>query len=44
MSRDFQAFLGRQGAQAPQSAAEREALFRNFLKWHEQQQQQRVRR
>jgi TRAP transporter TAXI family solute receptor len=42
MSRDFQAFLDRQGSQAPQSATEREALFRNFLKWHEQQ--QRVRR
>ena len=41
MTRDFQAFLDRQGAPAPQSQADREALFRNFLKWHEQQ---RVRR
>jgi TRAP-type uncharacterized transport system substrate-binding protein len=41
MGRDFQAFLDRQGARAPQSQAEREALFRNFLQWHEQQRARR---
>jgi hypothetical protein len=38
LSRDFQAFLTRSGARAaPQSQADREALFREFLQWREQQ-------
>ena len=34
ISRDFQAFLNRMGTSAP---ADREALFREFLQWREQQ-------
>ena len=37
ISRDFQAFLNRIGTSAPQSQADREALFREFLQWREQQ-------
>jgi TRAP-type uncharacterized transport system substrate-binding protein len=37
ISRDFQAFLNRVGTGAPQSQADREALFREFLQWREQQ-------
>jgi TRAP-type uncharacterized transport system substrate-binding protein len=37
ISRDFQAFLNRIGTSAPQSQADREALFRQFLQWREQQ-------
>jgi TRAP-type uncharacterized transport system substrate-binding protein len=37
ISRDFQAFLNRIGTGAPQSQADREALFRDFLQWREQQ-------
>jgi TRAP-type uncharacterized transport system substrate-binding protein len=38
LSRDFQAFLGRStDASGPRSQAEREALFREFLQWREQQ-------
>ncbi len=37
ISRDFQAFLNRFGTSAPQSQADREALFREFLQWREQQ-------
>jgi TRAP-type uncharacterized transport system substrate-binding protein len=37
MSRDFQAFLNRVGTGAPGSQADREALFRQFLQWREQQ-------
>jgi TRAP-type uncharacterized transport system substrate-binding protein len=38
LSRDFQAFLARSGARAaPQNQADREALFREFLQWREQQ-------
>ena len=37
ISRDFQAFLNRIGTGAPQSQADREALFREFLQWREQQ-------
>ena len=37
VSRDFQAFLNRIGTSAPQSQADREALFREFLQWREQQ-------
>src|SRR5437868_637651 len=37
MSRDFQAFLNRVGTGAPRSQADREALFRQFLQWREQQ-------
>jgi TRAP-type uncharacterized transport system substrate-binding protein len=36
-SRDFQAFLNRIGTSAPQSQADREALFLQFLQWREQQ-------
>jgi hypothetical protein len=35
--RDFQVFLDRVGTGAPQSQADREALFRQFLQWREQQ-------
>jgi TRAP-type uncharacterized transport system substrate-binding protein len=37
INRDFQAFLNRIGTSAPQSQADREALFRQFLQWREQQ-------
>jgi TRAP-type uncharacterized transport system substrate-binding protein len=37
ISRDFQAFLNRIGTSPPQSQADREALFRQFLQWREQQ-------
>jgi TRAP-type uncharacterized transport system substrate-binding protein len=37
ISRDFQAFLNRIGTGAPVSQADREALFRQFLQWREQQ-------
>jgi TRAP-type uncharacterized transport system substrate-binding protein len=37
ISRDFHAFLDRIGTSAPQSQADREALFRQFLQWREQQ-------
>jgi hypothetical protein len=36
LSLDFQSFLGK-GTNAPQSEADRDALFRQFLQWHEQQ-------
>jgi TRAP-type uncharacterized transport system substrate-binding protein len=36
ISRDFEAFLNRIGTGAPQSQADREALFREFLQWREQ--------
>jgi TRAP-type uncharacterized transport system substrate-binding protein len=37
INRDFQGFLNRIGTSAPQSQADREALFRQFLQWREQQ-------
>jgi uncharacterized protein len=37
VGRDFQAFLNQAGTGAPQSAADREALFRQFLQWREKQ-------
>jgi uncharacterized protein len=37
ISRDFQAFLNRIESAAPQSQADREALFRQFLEWRAQQ-------
>jgi TRAP-type uncharacterized transport system substrate-binding protein len=37
ISRDFQAFIDRVGTGVPQSQADREALFRQFLQWREQQ-------
>jgi TRAP transporter TAXI family solute receptor len=37
VSRDFQSFLNRIGIGAPQSQADREVLFREFLQWREQQ-------
>lgn len=37
ISRDFQTFLDRVGTGAPQSQADREALFREFLQWRAQQ-------
>ncbi len=37
ISRDFQAFLNRIGSAAPQSQADREILFRQFLQWRAQQ-------
>jgi hypothetical protein len=36
LSRDFQAFVGQTSA-APRTAAERDALFREFLQWRERQ-------
>src|SRR5262245_32673192 len=36
LSRDFQSFLEKRTT-TPQSEADREALFRQFLQWHEQQ-------
>jgi TRAP-type uncharacterized transport system substrate-binding protein len=41
ISRDFQAFLNRIGSAAPQSQADREALFRQFLEWRAQQGERR---
>jgi TRAP transporter TAXI family solute receptor len=37
ISRDFQAFLSRVGTTAPQSQQDREALFRQFIEWRDQQ-------
>jgi TRAP-type uncharacterized transport system substrate-binding protein len=37
LSRDFQSFLGKGGTNTPQSEADRDALFRQFLRWREQQ-------
>jgi TRAP-type uncharacterized transport system substrate-binding protein len=37
ISRDFQAFMDRVGSGVPQNETDREALFRQFLQWHEQQ-------
>jgi TRAP-type uncharacterized transport system substrate-binding protein len=37
ISRDFQTFLNRIGTPSPLSQADREALFRQFLQWREQQ-------
>jgi TRAP-type uncharacterized transport system substrate-binding protein len=37
LSRDFQTFLGQGGTNTPQSEADRDALFRQFLRWREQQ-------
>jgi TRAP-type uncharacterized transport system substrate-binding protein len=41
ISRDFQAFLDRIGTGAPTSQPDREALFRQFLQWREQQSRRR---
>jgi TRAP-type uncharacterized transport system substrate-binding protein len=41
ISHDFQAFLNRIGTGAPVSQADREALFRQFLQWREQQSRRR---
>jgi TRAP transporter TAXI family solute receptor len=41
VGRDFQAFLNQAGSGAPQSAADREALFRQFLQWREKQGERR---
>src|ERR1700757_1072544 len=41
ISHDFQAFLNRIGNGAPASQADREALFRQFLQWREQQSRRR---
>src|SRR2546421_2342747 len=37
LSRDFQSFLGKGGINTPQSEADRDALFREFLQWRDQQ-------
>jgi hypothetical protein len=37
ISRDFHAFLNRVGTGTSQGRADREALFRQFLEWREQQ-------
>jgi hypothetical protein len=36
LNRDFQSFL-KKGTDTPQSEADRDALFRQFLRWREQQ-------
>ena len=41
VGRDFQAFLNQAGSGAPQSAVDREALFRQFLQWREKQGERR---
>ena len=41
ISRDFQAFLDRIGPGAPTSQPDREALFRQFLQWRDQQSRRR---
>src|SRR5262245_53464444 len=41
ISRDFQAFLDRLGGGVPQSQADRETLFRQFLQWRAQQVERR---
>jgi uncharacterized protein len=41
VGRDFQAFLNQAGSGVPQSAADREALFRQFLQWREKQGERR---
>jgi TRAP-type uncharacterized transport system substrate-binding protein len=41
ISRDFQAFLNRIGTGAPVIQADRDALFREFLQWREQQSRRR---
>jgi TRAP-type uncharacterized transport system substrate-binding protein len=41
ISRDFQAFLNRIGTDAPVIQADRDALFREFLQWREQQSRRR---
>jgi TRAP-type uncharacterized transport system substrate-binding protein len=41
ISRDFQAFLNRIGTGSSVSQADREALFRKFLQWREQQSRRR---
>jgi TRAP-type uncharacterized transport system substrate-binding protein len=41
ISRDFQAFLNRIGTGTPVSQADREALFRQFVQWREQQSRRR---
>jgi TRAP-type uncharacterized transport system substrate-binding protein len=37
LGRDFQAFLSRAGTSVPQTQSDREALFREFMQWREQQ-------
>jgi uncharacterized protein len=37
LNRDFQSYLGQGGRNTPQSEADRDALFRQFLQWREQQ-------
>jgi uncharacterized protein len=41
VGRDFQAFLNQAGSGVPQSATDREALFRQFLQWREKQGERR---
>jgi hypothetical protein len=41
LSRDFQSFLGKGGTNTPQSEADRDVLFRQFLQWREQQRERR---
>ena len=41
LSRDFEAYLRQAGKNAPQTQADRDALFRQFLQWREQQQGRR---
>ncbi len=40
MARDFQAYMTRQVRTAPRSDAERDAVFRQFMLWREQQRKQ----
>jgi hypothetical protein len=40
MARDFQTYMTRQVRTAPRNEAERDALFRQFMLWREQQHRQ----
>jgi hypothetical protein len=40
MARDFQTYMTGQGRTAPRSEADRDALFRQFMLWREQQRKQ----
>jgi uncharacterized protein len=40
MARDFQAYVTREVRTSPRTDAERDALFRQFIRWREQQRRQ----
>jgi TRAP transporter TAXI family solute receptor len=41
LNRDFQAFLNQPGARAPANQTDRDALFREFMRWRDQQAKRR---